>query len=240
MNQPAGWRVERRVGTATALHEDWPGPGRADRRALCRCEPAGPPALVLGSAQGAEIADEVVLARTGTVLVRRRTGGGAVVVAPGAQLWVEAWIPPGDVLWDRDVVRSAFWLGDVWAGALARLGVPGTEVHRARAVGGAWSELLCFAGMGPGEVAVDGRKVVGLAQRRSAAGIRLSSMAVVDWQPRRLLELLRLPGAERAGAEAELADAVTGLDVLVPAGGSEPALLDTVFDAVVTELPPGA
>ena len=236
MTLPAGWLVESRAGSTAALHEDWPDPGRRAVRTLSRCEPAGPPALVVGSAQGADVADTEALARTGTTLVRRRTGGGAVAVAAGAQLWVEAWIPAADALWDADVVRGAFWLGDVWAGALARLGVRGARVHRGRAVGGRWSSLLCFAGKGPGEVVVDGRKVVGLAQRRTAEGTRLSSMAVVDWRPARLLELLRLSDAERADAGAELADTVTGLTGLLPGDGT--AVVDGVFEAVVAGLPP--
>lgn len=237
MTPPAGWLVETRAGTAAALHEDWPDSRRAVRT-LSRCEPAGPPALVVGSAQGAGVADPEALDRTGTTLVRRRTGGGAVAVAAGAQLWVEAWIPSGDALWDADVVRGAFWLGDVWAGALARLGVRGPRVHRGRAVGGRWSSLLCFAGRGPGEVVVGGRKVVGLAQRRTAAGTRLSSMAVVDWRPAALLELLRLTDAERADAGAELAETVTGLAGLLPGADDGPDLVDGVFEAVVAGLPP--
>jgi lipoate-protein ligase A len=238
VRQPAGWLVETRAGTTSALHEDWPDPDRRARRTLCRCEPAGGPALVVGSAQGADVADAPALARTGTTLVRRRTGGGAVAVAPDAQLWVEAWVPAADALWDADIVRGAFWLGDLWADALARLGVRGAEVHRGRATGGAWSSLLCFAGMGPGEVSVEGGKVVGLAQRRSAAGIRLSSMALVDWRPAELLELLRLSDAERAAAEAELGGTVTGLAGLLPGAGDRAAMLDTVFDAVVAGLLP--
>ncbi|MDE3085723.1 MAG: hypothetical protein KGJ77_03060 [Acidobacteriota bacterium] len=237
MRPPAGWLVETRTGTTSALHEDWPDPGRRAVRILSRCEPAGPPALVVGSAQDADVADAEELARTGTTLVRRRTGGGAVAVAAGDQLWVEAWIPAADALWDADVVRGAFWLGDVWAGALARLGVGGVEVHRGRAVGGRWASVLCFAGRGPGEVFVEGRKLVGLAQRRTAAGTRLSSMAVVDWRPARLLELLRLTDAERADAGAGLAHTVTGLTGLLPGAGDMPAAVDGVFDAVVAELP---
>lgn len=236
MSRPPGWLVEHRHADAAALHEDWPGPAGRARRALCRCEPVGAPALVIGSSQRAEVADEDALARAATTLVRRRSGGGAVRVAPGAQLWVDAWVPAGDDLWDADVVRGAFWLGDLWAAALGALGVRGVEVHRGRAERGPWSAVLCFAGMGPGEVSVGGRKLVGLAQRRSAAGTRLSSMALVDVEPRHLLVLLRLSGAERARARAALAGGVTGLTAVLP-GQVRAALLDAVFDALVAALP---
>lgn len=202
-----------------------------------RCEPTGPTALVVGSAQGPEVADAAALARTGAALVRRRSGGGAVVVAPGAQLWVDVWVPAGDELWDADVVRGAFWLGDAWAAALESLGVGPLEVHRGRAAGGEWSALVCFAGAGPGEVSVDGRKVVGLAQRRTAAGTRLSTMALLDWRPGPLLELLALADAERERGEAVLAESAAGLASLVAAPEGPSALMDAVFGALVASLP---
>ena len=207
---------------------------------MSRCEPTGAPALVVGSAQPVEVADAPALARTGTTLVRRRSGGGAVLVAPGAQLWVDVWVPAGDELWDADVVRGAFWLGDVWAAALTRLGAEELHVHHGRAEGGEWSALVCFAGRGPGELFVSGRKLVGLAQRRTAAGIRLSTMALVEWRPQALLELLALPEPERARAEAELSGAAAGLAPTVPGLGASGALTDGVFDAVVASLPPAA
>ena len=39
-------------------------------------------------------------------VVRRRSGGGAVLVGAGEQVWVEVWIPRDDALWDDDVIRS--------------------------------------------------------------------------------------------------------------------------------------
>jgi lipoate-protein ligase A len=35
-----------------------------------------------------------------------------------------------------------------------------------------WADLLCFGGLGPGEVTVDGAKLVGISQRRTRAGAR--------------------------------------------------------------------
>ena len=53
------------------------------------------PALVLGSTQSAGDADPDRAVKDGYDIVRRRSGGGAVWLAPGAQLWVDVWVPAG-------------------------------------------------------------------------------------------------------------------------------------------------
>ncbi len=103
----------------------------------------------------------------GVDVVRRRSGGGAVLVGAGEQVWVEVWIPRDDPLWDDDVIRSSWWLGETWKRALEELGAPGLLVHRRRSTGRDWSDLVCFAGIGPGEVMAGTAKVVGVAQRRT-------------------------------------------------------------------------
>jgi lipoate-protein ligase A len=76
-----------------------------------------------------------------------------------------------------------------------------------------WSPLVCFAGLGPGEVLVDGRKVVGLSQRRTRAGARFHCAALRVWDVHALLDTLALSDDERARAAAELETAAAGLDV---------------------------
>ena len=100
--------------------------GAADFHALEVASPIGrtvwvaeptAPALVLGSAQP----DTDVRTDAGIEVVRRRSGGGAVLVVPGDVLWVDVIIPAGDELWDDDVGRASHWLGDLWATALGEL-----------------------------------------------------------------------------------------------------------------------
>ena len=102
-------------------------------------------------------------------VVRRRSGGGGVLLVPGQVLWVDLLVPRADPWWSDDVGRAAHPIGELWAVALARLGLD-AEVHRGPMGASAWSPVLCFAGLGPGEVTVGGRKVVGVAQRRTRAG----------------------------------------------------------------------
>src|SRR5262245_17418784 len=76
------------------------------------------PALVLGSGQPDSDVDAGAVAAAGVEIVRRRSGGGAVLVAPGGLLWVDLVVPAGDPLWQADVGRAAWWVGASWAAAL--------------------------------------------------------------------------------------------------------------------------
>ena len=44
--------------------------------------------------------------------------GGSVWLAPGAQVWVDVWLPAGDPWWDDDVARAAVPVGEAWRSAL--------------------------------------------------------------------------------------------------------------------------
>ena len=239
----AGWSIERRVDTARALHEPWPPPGQGSRRVVGLCTVVGPRAVVLGSTQGIDVVDAAGAARHGTDVVRRSSGGGAVLVGPGAQVWVDVWVPRTDPLWDDDVIVSSWWLGEAWVRGLERLGASGLLVHRARATRTDWSDVVCFAGVGPGEVTSPTAKVVGIAQRRTRAGARLHSMALVSWSPSALLELLSLdarrPPDVGRGDDA-LDDAATDLGHILPTPWPHrdaALIIGAVEDALVSVLP---
>ena len=143
-------------------------------------------------------------------------------LAPGAQVWVDVWLPAGDPWWDDDVARAAVPVGEAWRSALevsvSVMASTFTRGGRVPAVVGA----RCFAGIGPGEVLDrDGRKWVGISQRRTRDWIRLQTMAHRRWSPADAVD--GLLGHE--GPDAALADAVGeihGADVLaalIPALG---------------------
>jgi lipoate-protein ligase A len=138
-------------------------------------------AVVLGSTQAMPENEAI-----GLDVVRRRSGGGAVLVTPDDPVWVDVDLPAGDPLWSDDVGHSFLWLGEAWAAALAALGLDG-EVHRGPFEPGRWGKAVCFAGRGPGEVFVDGAKVVGLAQRRTRAGARFQCAVLRRWDPEPLI-----------------------------------------------------
>jgi lipoate-protein ligase A len=211
------WRIEERVGSAALLHDSWPTTvADPTARAIAICRVSGP-AVVLGSTQPLSVVDGDGAARSGLAVTRRRSGGGAVLVTPDDPIWIDAWVPRGDPLWLDDVARAFDWLGDTWGRALDNLGVAGAFVHR----GGLsartrWSSLVCFGGVGTGEVLDgDGRKIVGIAQRRTRDGAWFHSACLLRWDPDPLLAVLDLEADERRAAHADLAGAAIGLDDLV-------------------------
>jgi lipoate-protein ligase A len=75
----------------------------------------------------------------------------------------------------------------------------------------AWSGRICFAGLGPGEVTVNGRKVVGVSQRRTRKGALFQTAALLRWDPGRLVDLLLPEGPSPTEATAELTKVAQGL-----------------------------
>ena len=209
------WVVEREA--ADVFDRPWPAPAAPTVWVVEVTEAA----VVLGSTQP----ESVVV--PGLQAVRRRSGGGAVLVEPGGLAWVDVLVPAGDPLWEHDVGRAFAWLGRAWVAALADSGVHGAEAHEGRLVTNAWSERVCFAGLGPGEVTLGGAKVVGMCQRRTRAGALFQCAALLDWQPRRLLKCLALDDDERDRGTQELAGAARGLDL-------DPSIL---VDAFIDRLP---
>src|SRR5690606_5160197 len=121
--------------------------------------------------QTPDVVDADACRAAGLGIVRRRSGGGAVLLRPDAVAWIDVVLPHGVA--PDDVRGSMVWIGERWAAVLAA-SVRGTvAVHAGGMVCTPWSDLVCFAGIGPGEVLVDGRKFVGLSQRRTRRGIRI-------------------------------------------------------------------
>lgn len=172
-------------------------------------EPSAP-ALVLGSAQDPTTASAAATAAAGVDVVRRRSGGGAVHVDPARCVWVDVVVPRHDERWSDDVRASTYWLGEAWQRALARLGIA-SELYRGGLEQTPWGRLVCFAALGPGEVLVGDRKLVGISQRRTKAGARFQCIAYDRWDPYDVLDLLDLAAADRAAAGADLADRATGV-----------------------------
>jgi lipoate-protein ligase A len=206
------FELERVRGTVAQLHEQsaalvsGPVPGRVARA----YQPADR-AVVLGSGQPEDSVDRDACAAAGAEMVRRRSGGGAVLVEPGGLVWVDLVVPSTDPMWCTDVGQAAWWVGEAWAGALDRAGCPGLEVWKGRMLRREWSSLVCFAGLAGGEVtAPGGGKVVGISQRRTRHGSLFQCGCLLRWEPAQLLALMRLSPAERARAERGLSGVACG------------------------------
>ena len=164
---------------------------------------------MLGSTQADGVVDRRQAAAAGVDVVRRHSGGGAVLLRPGEVVWVDVLVPAGDQLWSDDVARAFAWLGTVWADALADVGLD-ASLHAGPTVATSWSDLVCFAGLGPGEVTVDGAKVVGMSQRRRRGGALFQCAALLAWEPADLLALLALDDGRRRQAAQELRRVAAG------------------------------
>jgi len=132
------------------------------------------PLVVLGSTQHVEDLDHRRLEDDGIAVRRRRGGGGAVLLRP-EDCWIELWLPASTDGERHDVRATAYRVGEWWGVALGGLGLDGS-VHRGAVLRAAQGAVACFAGLGPGELTVGGRKLVGLSQWRSREGALVSSV----------------------------------------------------------------
>ena len=235
------WRHDERQASAAVLHAVWPEVDAAPRqRAVARCRPAGP-AVVLGSTQPITDVDPARAAATGLDVVRRRSGGGLVLVEPADPLWVDVWVPADDPLWEPDVLVSFEWVGQVWARALASLGLE-TEVHLGRLDDpGGWGRRLCFGAVGAGEVVSSsgGRsvKVVGISQRRTRAGSWFHGACPLGGSPERLARVLAGTDELRRQAASWLQARVPGLVTLLGTGEAPVSLAERLAAAFSAALP---
>lgn len=184
---------------------------------------AATPAIVLGRGQ-ADLA-----AVTDLPVVARHSGGGAVLM-DDQLLSLDVLVPSGHPWLEGGPATVFLAVGEAWAAALARLGVPDVAVHRgaseARRRGDARQRLLaavCYATLGRGEVTAAGRKLVGLAQRRRRPGALVQCGLLRRWEPTRLLSAL---GADPD--DPDVAAGAVGLDDLVDPPPSDEEIMDAV------------
>jgi len=144
--------------------------------------------LVICSSQRSDTIDQQALAAAQITIASRRTGGGAVLVSESDVVWVDVVIDDTHPHWDTDVSRSFEWLGRACQRALAELGT-NTTMHTGRLHKTTWSPLICFAGLGPGELTIEtgttktgtSQKVLGISQRRTRDRARFQIAILKRW-----------------------------------------------------------
>ena len=175
------WVAGSPRGTVAELHAlDLPVDGRG-----VHLMDATRPTIVLGSAQAESLVDPAAASAAGWDVTRRRTGGGLVALDPDEVIWIDLMVPLGDPLWHPDVVRAFDWVGRAWADALRDVGLSVEVATATPAADRDLGRVVCFASTGAGEVLLDGRKLVGISQRRTRAGARFQCLVHRRWQPER-------------------------------------------------------
>jgi lipoate-protein ligase A len=131
--------------------------------------------IVLGASQSSLLPQ---VAAQGIETVLRGSGGSAVLAGPW-MLSVSA-VLPADHAFARGGPMPAYeWLGRHCESAMRELGVSQAHATPDKRDAGdlKWA---CFAGLSPWEVTVDGRKLVGLAQRRRRQGVLVAAGVLLD------------------------------------------------------------
>lgn len=157
------------------------------------------PALVMGSAQRPEQFDLARLGIDRIELASRRSGGGAVFIDPNETVWIDLLAPSDSAFWSSDLAENFRLVGRLWHRALGALGVDTVLVDQGPTDAAA-GRIACWAGLGWGELTVDGSKLVGLSQRRTRWGSRVQAIAVLGTSSGRVLDYL--PAHDRAAVGA--------------------------------------
>ena len=163
-------------------------------------------AVVLGSTQDESVLDRDACERFDLDVVKRRSGGGVVLVGDGHTMWVDVLVPRDHAVWDDDVARATWWLGETWREVLRREGVDGLAVHRGPMQSSDLARVVCFAGRGPGEVFAGSAKAVGISQRRTRDWARFQCALSVRWDATLHRAVLRSDAVAEASLDGLGAD----------------------------------
>ena len=183
-NQLNSWRIETKYSETALAHEasldEWGKP------TIWIIEPKDS-CLVLGKSQrGKPFLDLSYLEEQGINLTVRQSGGGAVLVSPSDMLWVDIFVPERSKFWIGDIAKASVWIGGIWRDALKLLDVE-CSLFEGKFSRSAVSDLICFAGKGPGELFVGGKKILGISQRRSKSGTRFQCALIINWKPEHMI-----------------------------------------------------
>lgn len=165
-----------------------------------------PPCLSLGYFQPFEVVDVAGCRALGVDLVRRPTGGRAIL--HDRELTYSVALPARLLGDDGGVLPSYHRLSLALEAGLSRLGVPVARAPESAGQPAPAHSPVCFDRPSAHEILLDGRKLVGSAQVRRAAALLQHGSILIEPRTARLLACLRLPeGRERGLIE----DGVAGL-----------------------------
>ncbi len=149
-------------------------------------------ALVLGSRQSEEIVDRNVAVQKGLEIVRRRSGGGAVLVDANHSVWIDIEVGIEDPRYCPEPMKMMAKVGKWWMEGLRSLNCcpPDISQFEGAMECDAGGDVICFAGRAHGELMVGESKLVGLSQRRTRDGARVQGQLHFEDPTDVMLEVL--------------------------------------------------
>ena len=184
----------------------WRGRRAATSSPTLRFFAWAPPTVSLGYGQSLDQElDQAVCRALGVGLVRRPTGGSAIYHdGPERELTYSVTATNDDLGVGTDLLASYRWIARALARGLRELGARVEIVERRREYGPV--PAFCFARTGTYELELDGRKIVGSAQRRHGKSFLQHGSILLDVDAARIAAIF--PAAEPATTVATLADAL--------------------------------
>jgi lipoate-protein ligase A len=160
-----------------------------------------PPCLSLGYAQPLSDVDLTRLQAHGWDLVRRPTGGRAILHTDELTYSVVA--PPGEERLAGTVLEAYHRLAEALLAALHQLGLPAEIQEGNAAPSGPNANPVCFEVPSTSEITVRGKKLVGSAQARRKEGVLQHGSLPLTGDLSRIVDVLAYPEEDarrRAGA----------------------------------------
>ena len=179
-----------------------------------------PPCLSLGYFQPFEVVDVAGCRRLGVEVVRRPTGGRAIL--HDRELTYSVALPLRLLGEDGAVLPSYHRVSLALERGLTRLGAPVVLAPESAAQAGPTHGPVCFDRPSAHEILLNGRKLVGSAQVRRATAILQHGSILIEPRMERLLACLRIPD----GLGGRIEDGVAGLHEV---GDFEPATIAGVL-----------
>ena len=160
----------------------------ATGRPLLRIYEWIPTGVSLGRSQPITGVNMEAIRDRGYVLVRRPTGGRALLHAQGSEVTYSITIPPDTRLAGMSVEESAATIAEGVALGLRMLGVDAKVGGFSGVVG---EENLCLLRPGASDIIVNGVKVSGSAQLRFKGGLLQHGSILLDADPREWVSVIR-------------------------------------------------
>ena len=197
-----------------------------------------PPAVSLGRHQSIHDVDQAAIARLGYEVVRRPTGGRAILHIDELTYSVVA--PKDEPRVIGGVMDAYLRLSNALLTGLRTLGLDAVEKAPGDVRAGPDVSAACFEVPSAYEITAGGRKLMGSAQSRRAGYVLQHGSLPLDGDITRLIDVLALPGDEAQRLRRELAArACTLQEALVLPASVRPdfeAVATTLADAFAQEL----